>query len=363
MKKLLVLILGLAIFACTQKKGYEIKVDIKGAEGKVLLEQRGVDAMVPIDTADIVNGVAVLTGEVDMPGDYYLSILGERGKMLIFVENSKMTITGNVDSLSNVQVTGSKTHDEYKVVNNKIDELSNEYMALYQQSRQAMLQQDTAKANELMDKVNEIYEKADELQDEFVKNNPASYVTPYFISNIQYSKDVDELDEIVGSLDPKLDSVPSIINLKNRIKKLKTVAVGQNAPDFTQNDPDGNPVSFSEIYSKNELTLLDFWASWCGPCRAENPNVVSVYNAYKDKGFSVFGVSLDRTKDDWVKAIKDDGLAWNHVSDLSYWQNEVAQLYAVNSIPTSLLVDKNGKIVAKNKRGEELRKTVGEFLE
>ncbi|QGY46260.1 redoxin domain-containing protein [Maribellus comscasis] len=363
MKKLWILVLGGVIFACTQQKGFEITVDIGGAEGQMLLEQRGTDAWISVDTADVVDGVAVLKGEVERPGDYYLSILGQRNKMLIFVENSKMTVTGAVDSLDNVLVTGSKTHDEYKGIDNQIKELSNEYMALYQQSRESLMQRDTAKAEELMDKVNEIYESANQLQEDFIKNNPGSYVTPYFISNVQYSKDLDELVEMVDALDPKLDSVPGIIRLKERIDKLKTVAVGQVAPDFTQNDPDGNPVRFSDVYSQNELTLLDFWAAWCGPCRAENPNVVSVYNSYKDEGFSVFGVSLDRTKEDWQKAIKDDGLTWQHVSDLSYWQNSAAQLYAVNSIPSSLLVDKNGKIIAKNKRGEELRKVVAEFLE
>ena len=363
MRKFLVLVLGLAIFACSRQKGFEIKVDIEGAEGKVLLEQRGTDAWIPVDTADIVDGVAVLEGEVERPGDYYMSFLGQRNKMLIFVENSKMTVTGKVDSLNRVQVTGSKTHDEYKGIDNQINKISEEYMALYQQSREAIMQGDTAKAEQLMNEVNEIYERANDLQEEFIRKNPASYVTPYFISNIQYSKDVAELDSMVSALDPKLDSVPGIVRLKTRIEKLKTVAVGQIAPDFTQNDPDGNPVRFSDVYSQNELTLLDFWAAWCGPCRAENPNVVSVYNAYKDKGFSVFGVSLDRTKDDWLKAIEDDNLTWAHVSDLSYWQNSAAQLYAVNSIPSSLLVDKNGKIIAKNKRGEELRETVAAFLE
>lgn len=363
MKKILIVMLGVTLFACTQQKGFEIKVDIKGAEGKILLEQRGTDDWIAVDTADIVDGVAVLEGEVEMPGDYYLSFPGQRNKMLIFVENSKMTVTGTVDSLNQVQVTGSATHDEYKEIDNQINQLSEEYMALYQQSREAMMQRDTAKAEELMNQVNAIYENANQLQEDFIKNNPASYVTPYFISNVQYSKEVEELDEMVSALDPKLDSVPGIMAIKKRIEKLKTVAVGQVAPDFTQNDQDGNPVRFSDIYSQNELTLLDFWAAWCGPCRAENPNVVSVYNAYKDKGFSVFGVSLDRTKDDWVKAIEDDNLTWTHVSDLSYWQNAAAQLYAVNSIPSSLLVDKNGKIIAKNKRGEELRKTVAEFIE
>jgi peroxiredoxin len=151
--------------------------------------------------------------------------------------------------------------------------------------------------------------------------------------------------------------------LKERIEKLKTVAVGQVAPDFTMNDSDGNPVKFSDIYKQNEYTLLDFWAAWCGPCRQENPNIVAVYNDYKDKGFSVFGVSLDRDRDAWLKAIDDDNLTWPHVSDLAYWNNSAAQLYAVNSIPSSLIVDKNGKIIAKNKRDEELRETVSELLD
>jgi peroxiredoxin len=363
MKKYLVFILAVVAFACSQKpSGFNIEVQLEGADGKILLEKRGPGALVPVDTADIVEGIAVLEGEVDYPADYYVSVLGERAKALVFVENTEMKVTGKADSLQLVKVTGSITHDEYAVLNDQINKISEKYMALYQESRAAVAAGDTAKGRELMVEVEKMYESTNTMREDFVKNNPASYVTPYFLSQIQYGKEVDELEAMVGVLDPKLDSIPSIIQLKEQIVKLKKVAVGQVAPDFTQNDPDGNPVKFSDIYSQNDLTLLDFWAAWCGPCRAENPNVVSVFNEYKDKGFTVFGVSLDRDKDAWLKAIADDKLTWAQVSDLAYWQNEAAQMYAIQSIPSSLLIDRTGKIIAKNKRGDELRAFVAETL-
>ena len=363
MRKILVLIAAVALFACSQQKGYKIKVELEGADGKVLLEKRGESSMIPVDTAEIVDGVAVFEGEVPFPQDYYLSVVGQRPKTIIFVENANMTITGKADSLQKVTVTGSETHSEYKELESQIRGISDEYMAMYQQSRQAAAEGDTAKAEELMEKVNELYESTNTIQKDFVRNHPGSYISPVILTNLQAVLEFEELDSLVSSLEPKLDSLVVIKNLKERLEQLRTVAVGQTAPDFTMNDPEGNPVKFSDIYSQNELTLLDFWAGWCGPCRQENPNVVAVYNDFKDEGFGVFGVSLDRTREDWLKAIESDKLTWPHVSDLSYWNNSAAKLYAVNSIPSNLLVDKNGKIVAKNKRGEELRETVSQILD
>jgi peroxiredoxin len=364
MKKVLFFIAAVALFACSrQEKGFEITVNLEGAEGQILLEKRGASHWIPVDTAEIVDGTAVLKGEVVVPEDHYLSVMGQRAKTILFVENTKMTVSGNVDNLEQITVTGSKTHDEYNQVNNRIQEIGEEYMALYQQARESAAAGNEEQATQLMQQVEVLYESTNTMQADFVRNNPGSYAAPYFLSRVQYGMEVEELDKLVSALDPKLNEVPSIVALKERIEKLKTVAVGQIAPDFTMNDPDGNPVKFSEIYKKNEYTLLDFWAAWCGPCRQENPNIVAVYNDYKDKGFSVFGVSLDRDRDAWLKAIDDDKLTWDHVSDLAYWNNEAAQLYAVNSIPSSLIVDKNGRIVAKNKRDEELRETVSELLD
>lgn len=364
MKKVLFFIAAVALFACSrQEKGFEITVNLEGAEGQILLEKRGASQWIPVDTADIVDGTAVLKGEVVVPEDHYLSVMGQRAKTILFVENTEMTVSGNAENLEQITVTGSKTHDEYNQVNKRIQEIGEEYMALYQQARESAAAGNEEQATQLMQQVEVLYESTNTMQADFVRNNPGSYAAPYFLSRVQYGMEVEELDKLVSALDPKLNEVPSIVALKERIEKLKTVAVGQIAPDFTMNDPDGNPVKFSEIYKKNEYTLLDFWAAWCGPCRQENPNIVAVYNDYKDKGFSVFGVSLDRDRDAWLKAIDDDNLTWDHVSDLAYWNNEAAQLYAVNSIPSSLIVDKNGRIVAKNKRGEELRETISELLD
>ena len=363
-KKVIYLAVILAFaFACSQQKGYKIDVKLEGAEGKVLLEKRGAGAMILVDSAEIAKGIAVLQGVVPFPGDYYLSVSGNRGKSLIFVENSKMQVTGHVDSLAKVIVTGSVTHAQYEGLNNQIKKIYDELRNISNQAKEAETAGDTVKVKELSAKIDEIYGQVTKLQEDFVTANPASYVSPYILSSLQYDKTEDELEAMIKALDPKMDSVQSIISLKERIAKLKMVALGQIAPDFVQSDVDGNPVKFSDIYSKNELTLVDFWALWCGSCRRENPNVVTVYNEFKKKGFEVFGVSLDRDKDAWIKAIADDKLTWPHVSDLAYWNNQAAALYAINSIPSSLIVDKTGKIVAKNKRGEELKTSVSELLQ
>ncbi len=353
-----------ALFACSrQEKGFEIAVNLEGARGHILLEKRSGSQWIPVDTAAITDGVAVLKGKVEFPEDYYLSIFGEQAKTILFVENENISVKGDANKLDQIVVTGSKTHDDYTRVNSQIQKIGEEYMALYQQAREAAGSGDEEKAAGLMQQVEEMYESTNTLQKEFIQENPGSYAAPYFLSRIQHGMEPEELDDLITALDPALEKVPVIVTLKERVEKLKSVSVGKIAPDFTMNDVDGNPVKFSDVYKQHEYTLLDFWAAWCPPCRAENPNIVAAFNQYKDKGFSVFGVSLDRERDAWLKAIDDDQLTWLHVSDLSYWNNAAAQLYAVNSIPSSLIVDKTGKIIAKNKRDKELFETLSELLD
>jgi peroxiredoxin len=144
------------------------------------------------------------------------------------------------------------------------------------------------------------------------------------------------------------------------VENMKKLAIGSPAPEIALPDPDGNVVPLSSLRGK--YVLVDFWAKWCGPCRRENPNIVRAYNKYKDKGFTVYGVSLDRTREDWLQGIREDGLTWTHVSDLKFWQSEAARTYNINAIPFSLLLDPNGIIIAKNLRGEALEKKLSEVF-
>lgn len=157
------------------------------------------------------------------------------------------------------------------------------------------------------------------------------------------------------------DNKPMIDNFRGAVNRAQSFVTGAVAPDFTQQSPEGEDVSLSDL--KGKVVLIDFWASWCGPCRRENPNVVRMYNKYKDQGFEILGVSLDKRKAPWVKAIEKDGLTWYHVSDLKGWQNEVAQMYSVTSVPHTVLLDREGKIVARNLRGEPLEQKVAEVIQ
>jgi thiol-disulfide isomerase/thioredoxin len=208
----------------------------------------------------------------------------------------------------------------------------------------------------------ETYKKTKDVEiSKFITEHPKSIVSSYVLyRNWSYRLSPEDITKNIALLDKSQQNTTYVKELKELVTVLNGLAVGKKAPDFTAPDPDGKPVRFSE--NLKGYTLVDFWASWCGPCRKENPNIVAAYKEYHDKGFNIIGISLDKKKENWLKGIQDDNLAWVHVSELTYWNSTIAKLYGVRAIPGNYLVDSNGIIVARNLRGEDLHAALKTLL-
>ncbi len=287
----------------------------------------------------------------------------KRDQAIVFLEPSSVIKVQNIDSFSNTKVKGSRAHVAYlelqkqlSAVNEQSEQLSRQYSELYKQK-------DTAAMKKLEPRFEVVDSLMKDVYTAYIRKNPSSPVAVYALNQAAgWDIDPDKVSPLMELLPAATRKLPSAKVLEEKLETARKTGVGRMAMDFTQNDTLGNPVSLSSFRGK--YVLVDFWASWCGPCRAENPNVVDAFNKYNEKGFTVLGVSLDRSnaKDKWLKAIHDDNLTWTHVSDLQFWKNAVAVQYGIQAIPQNLLLDPQGKIIAKNLRGEALQKKLAELL-
>lgn len=352
------------IWSCSGEKGYIVKGKIEGSDSITFyLQKRDGAQTVNIDSATSSNGSFTMKGgSIEYPQLVQLVAGDTRKRTSFYLENSAITIRGTLDSLFKAEIQGSKTHDEYNSYVESNKPLSDRYTALYSEYQEASRNGNTGRVEAIEKEAEQLQNEMIQNQKDFVTNNPSSYVSPAILASLAYDMEADELEEYLNRFDTALSVTPQVQSLKERVEVMKALAVGQKAPDFTMDDVTGNPVSLSSRFGKSKLLLVDFWAAWCGPCRQENPNVVRVYEEFNKKGFDVFGVSLDQTKEAWLKAIEDDRLTWTHVSDLRYWDNAAAKLYAVNAIPANFLLDETGTIIGKNLRGEDLYNKVKELL-
>ncbi len=326
-KNLFLLIIAIFAVSCTQKEEKNVLLtgNVEGVEtGTVYLQKFRNKSYYVIDSSEIVDGNFSFSKDVELPEIYGLSLDTTKGSFLLFLDENRATVVlDSANYYRNTKVEGSALHNlfvEYK-------------------------------------------SESDVEIDSFIKKHPSSLVSAYALyRDYSYRLSPEDIRSNIDLLDPSLRNTPYVETLEELIPTLEGVAVGNEAPDFVANDTDGNAVSFSDHIGESKYVLLDFWASWCGPCRRENPNIVRAYEEYKDKGFDIFAVSLDSSRDAWVAAIEKDGLDWTNVSDLLLWDSEPAELYGVRAIPSNFLIDENGVIVARNLKGEDLHNTLNELL-
>lgn len=352
MKYLLALLIApcVALAQGTPGKGFVINATVQGLNDKEVVTITDVNN--PKDTlarAAVKQGAFQLTGKMREPNLVNLNLGSEQKRINVFMGNEAIQISGDLSDLAHISITGSPTHDdfmEFQQVFNPLFQRLNELNAIVQQGN-------NSRNDSLMRIYNTHLNQIQQNIDSFIvvkRSSPLAAFTILVTSEL--SQDPTLLEQRYGVLDPGQQTAFFGRILKSQVDDTKVGTVGSRAISFTQNDTVGNPISLDAF--RGQYVLIDFWASWCRPCRMENPNVVNAFHKFKDKKFTVLGVSLDRSKDDWLRAIKDDRLAWTHVSDLKFWNNEVAQRYRVQSIPQNFLVDPNGIIVAKNLRGNEL---------
>ena len=331
MKNLISALWGVALAlmvmtSCSEEnKGYTIEGKIVGVDhGMIYLKKNVEKAFVDVDSAVIEGGSFIFKGIADEPMLYGLTTMKESKRpQAFFMGNENLQITLD-ESGNKLEVSSSALNDLYK---NNVSLLRTKGFSI----------------------------------DSLITAYPTSPVTAYFLANnLAYQFDLEQLKELRAKFDASLNGSAYVKQLEGIIERLSKVQVGSVAPDFTLPDVNGNPVSLSSYRGK--YVLVDFWAAWCPDCRKENPNIVAAWNKYKDANFDVLGVSLDRTKEQWLAAIEKDQLTWTHVSDLKDWSSDVAILYAIRWVPTSFLIDPNGVILAVGLEGEDLLNKLEEVL-
>lgn len=380
-KALLIAVFGLIGFTANAQNNFSVTGKFTGLkeEKKVFLNYRLGDKRIE-DSTITRNGSFSFKGQAaaapikatlslkpvkNDPAVSMLERILRRDEQDFFLEKGAVVIKGNATA-KKASITGGKTQLEYLVLRNslkpemdKMEPLQDEIIPILVKTQGKGI--DTIKRiKELGVLMKPLNEKGNATELAFVKSHPDSYVSLDLVQSRGGIIDPKTFEPLLNGLSTRLKNTETGKNLALKLDKTKKTAIGVMAGDFTQPDVNGKMVSLSSF--KGKYVLLDFWASWCGPCRVENPGVLKAYNKFKDKNFDVFAVSLDEKKDNWLKAVKDDAMPWTQVSDLRGWKNSAANMYAITAIPQNFLIDPSGKIIASNLRGDALIKKLEEII-
>lgn len=363
-KKMLFLgLITCSIISCAKPEKFVINGEIKGKEsGQIQLMKFADGKWLVEDSTSISKGKFQLKGKAELPELRVVAMGPQQMVAQFFAENGTMTLKAEADSLAKSVVSGSKSNEEFKIFQQELKNLSKEAQGMQQRFMNAQASGDQDGMKKAQIDYEAMIQNLNVYARNFIREHRKSTVSP-LIALMQFGQTIkaSEIDTLIAYLDPSVRPSIYVSELKKIADKMRASEVGAVAPDFTLPTPDGSTFTLSSLRGK--YVMIDFWAAWCQPCRLENPNVVALYGKYKDKGFDIVGVSLDRERADWVKAIADDKLVWHQVSELKFWQSEIAKKYGVSAIPCTFLLDKEGRIIAKNLRGEELAKKLEELIE
>lgn len=317
-----------------------------------------------IDTLYVKDGLSSYSGVSKLPDYQSLWVDGIRGSVPVFVEPGEITVELYKDSIQASKVSGTKTNVAFKRYIDEINPLFKSFYEIQNEMRNAMVSRDSLGYKDLEEQLKEMETKFNDYQIDYTKSNPDSYISAMVLIQLVMNKAIDNevAYEIYNGFSKTIKKTKSAIKIYELVAPKEAeeteeaaqdgeVNVGDKAPDFSAPNPNNIAVSLNKSLGK--LTVLDFWASWCGPCRVDSPNLVKVYNTYKDKGLAIVGISLDQQKKSWKKAIDNDQLDWTHVSYLKRWDDPIAAIYSVRSIPQLFLLDENGVVIAKERHAAD----------